>query len=85
MSAETTEGADRRNLLERRADVRIARLGRFIVALDRRRKVVQKDVRIDVERIVGGAAVIAVLVVGTVFARRWFRSRRRSVRRWLSA
>jgi hypothetical protein len=85
MSTETTEGAERQNLLERRADVRVARLGRFIDALDRRRKVVQREVRIDVERIIGGVAVVAVLFVGTVLTRRWFRSRRRSARHWLSA
>jgi hypothetical protein len=85
MTTETTEGADRRNLLERRAEVRIARLGRLIDALDRRREIVQKEVRIDIQRIVGGVATLAVLVVGTAFARRWLRSRHRSVRHWLSA
>jgi hypothetical protein len=82
MSDVTADGAGRRDLLERRADVRISRLGRFIDAMHRRERVIKKEVVIDVELVVAGGAVAFVLLLGAFVAHRW--TRPRGLRAWLS-
>jgi hypothetical protein len=48
---------DRRAILKRRAQVRIARLGRIVEALNRRRRTVQREAS------VGAAAAVASIVL----------------------